>query len=87
MKKANAYIAKNLLTSERYLPRLIKKRLIRVLGFPTRHPYTSKFDTNGIRYVNPDTDLFSAGLATPKFLEKNYPARLYNLVHIHFSFD
>ncbi len=64
--------------------------MIKVLSFPSRHPYMSKFDKNNqIKFVNPNTDYFNkiGGTATPKFINKKHPPDTYDLVHIHFSFD
>lgn len=61
---------------------------IRVLSFPARHPYMSKFnDGENIIFVNPDTDLFNQHLYNPKRLDEKYPPLNYDVVHIHFSFD
>ncbi len=65
-------------------------KVIRVLSFPSRHPYTSKFNnySNSIRFVNPDTDYFeNKGKFTKKFLHTKHPPNTYDIVHIHFSFD
>lgn len=64
--------------------------MIKVLSFPSRHPYMSKFDNNNhIKFVNPNTDYFNkiGGAATPEFIDKNHPPNTYDIVHIHFSFD
>lgn len=62
---------------------------IRVLSLPARHPYTSKFDNEGvIRFVNPGTDYFSNPRSCHiQVLEAAHPPSTYDLVHIHFSFD
>lgn len=60
---------------------------MRVLSLPSRHPYTSKLNVNGIVFVNPNDDLFSSGLCSPEYLNKNHPPSSYDIVHIHFSFD
>lgn len=64
--------------------------MIRVLSFPSRHPYTSKFHKKkGILFVNPNTDYFNkiGGEANPVFLDKKHKVKSYDVVHIHFSFD
>lgn len=64
--------------------------MIKVLSFPSRHPYTSKFHQAGeIFFINPDTDYFNhiGGKPFPEFLENTHPKDSYDLVHIHFSFD
>lgn len=60
---------------------------IKVLSLPSKHPYTSKFDGETISFVNPNSDLFSAGNCTPEYLNINFPVNTYDVVHIHFSFD
>ncbi len=62
-------------------------KTIKVLSLPSRHPYTSKFNTNGIEFVNPNTDLFGFGGCNPNYLNERYPASTYDVVHIHISFD
>ena len=64
--------------------------MIKVLSFPSRHPYTSKFHGSGeILFANPETDYFNkiGGEATPEFISTKHPKDSYDLVHIHFSFD
>lgn len=63
-----------------------KSKDIKVLSFPSRHPYTSKLNTDGIRFVNPDTDLFASGI-TARTLDTAYPSETYDIAHIHFSYD
>jgi len=36
-------------------------KTIKVLSLPSRHPYANKFNTDGIKFVNPNTDLFTSG--------------------------
>ncbi len=69
------------------MPVLINMNSIKVLSLPARHPYTSKFNTGEISFVNPETDLFREGRCTPELLERDYPHENYDIVHIHFSFD
>lgn len=64
--------------------------MIKILSFPSRHPYMSKFHKKkDLRFVNPNTDYFNkiGGKATSTFLDKNHKVGSYDLVHIHFSFD
>lgn len=60
---------------------------IKVLSLPSRHPYTSKFNTGNIEFVNPNTDLLSLKNFSIEYLNEHYPLNTYNVVHIHFSFD
>lgn len=66
----------------------MNKKIIKVLSLPARHPYMSKFN-NGtdIKFVNPDTDLFSTNEYSKEHLNRHYPPQSYDIVHIHFSFD
>lgn len=64
--------------------------MIKILSFPSRHPYMSKFHKKKcLEFVNPNTDYFNniGGEATPLFLDKKHKLDSYDLVHIHFSFD
>lgn len=61
---------------------------IKVLSLPSMHPYMSKLDDGEfISFINPNTNLFDEPQFSPDFLDKNYPAKSYDVVHIHFSFD
>src|SRR3989344_3442519 len=61
---------------------------IRVLSFPSMHPYMAKLnDEKNIIYVNPNSDFFFEGKFEKYFLDANFPISTYNIVHIHFSFD
>ena len=61
---------------------------IKILSFPSRHPYVSKFNIGKIEFVNPDSDYFSdPHKCSKEYLNKNHPPKSYDIVHIHFSFD
>lgn len=61
---------------------------VKILSFPSRHPYMSKFNTGEIKFVNPNSDYFSDPYkCSEKYLNQNHRPGSYDIVHIHFSFD
>lgn len=61
---------------------------IKVLSFPSRHPYMSKFNIKEIEFVNPNSDyFFDSYKCSKKYLNHKHPPKSYDVVHIHFSFD
>jgi glycosyltransferase involved in cell wall biosynthesis len=67
---------------------MVKDPTVKVLSLPSRHPYMSKFnDGIYIKFIDPESDLFSEGKCDPEYLKINFPADTYDIVHIHFSFD
>ncbi|MFH1472922.1 MAG: glycosyltransferase [bacterium] len=64
--------------------------MIKILSFPSRHPYMAKFHgEGGLEFVNPETDYFNGygGHANIDYIQKTHPPESYDIVHIHFSFD
>jgi hypothetical protein len=67
------------------------RNFIKLLCLPSRHPYTSKLESNFIKIINPETDYFNEAkrkkINIVKLISEKHIPSEYDIVHIHFSFN